>query len=138
MKIAYIFVITTALIASSGGMSTNKPLWHQLENYEFEQYVLDFEKEHNSIDHPEYFYRKMIFENNLRKIRAHNADETQSWKMGVNQFSDLTQAEFKRHLGYANGLSSYRQHPVETTLKALKDSSNYKIGVEDLPVNFDW
>lgn len=25
---------------------------------------------------------------------SHNADSTQSWKMGINQFSDLTDAEF--------------------------------------------
>lgn len=31
---------------------------------------------------------------NLAKIEAHNADKTQTFQMGVTQFSDLTQEEF--------------------------------------------
>ena len=132
MKTAFVFVLITAIICGSGGMPTNKPLWHQLDNYEFEQYVLDFEKEHSSTDHPEFFYRKMIFENNLRKIREHNADETQSWKMGVNKFADMTQAEMNRFKGLA------KKRVSEYTNTTLLDESQYKIKVEDLPDTFDW
>lgn len=32
---------------------------------------------------------------NLAKIEAHNADKTQTFTMGVTQFSDLTQEEFE-------------------------------------------
>jgi len=43
--------------------------------------------------------RQQIFEDNVKEIDAHNAKEL-SWKMGVNQFSDLTAEEFiAQHTG---------------------------------------
>lgn len=38
-------------------------------------------------------YRRMVFRNNLKIIEEHNR-KGGSWKMGVNQFADLTQGEF--------------------------------------------
>lgn len=35
-------------------------------------------------------YRSQVFQNFVNEMNAHNADETQTWKMGINQFSDLT------------------------------------------------
>ena len=38
---------------------------------------------------------------NLAKIEAHNADKTQTYEQGVNQFSAMTQEEFAAsYLGY--------------------------------------
>lgn len=37
-------------------------------------------------------YRRMIFSANLKRIAEHNADETQSYKLGVNQFTAFTDA----------------------------------------------
>jgi hypothetical protein len=39
-------------------------------------------------------YRRIIFEKNLVLINKHNADHTQTYKMGVNQFSVFTTEEF--------------------------------------------
>ena len=39
-------------------------------------------------------YRRLIFEKNLANIEKHNADSTQSYKMGVNQFTIYTNEEF--------------------------------------------
>jgi cathepsin L len=39
-------------------------------------------------------YRRLIFEKNLVLINKHNADHTQTYKMGVNQFSIFTTEEF--------------------------------------------
>jgi cathepsin L len=39
-------------------------------------------------------YRRLIFEKNLIKINKHNADASQTYKMGVNQFSIYTTEEF--------------------------------------------
>ena len=36
-------------------------------------------------------YRRLVFEHNLAKIEAHNADPTQTYKMGVNHFAIYTQ-----------------------------------------------
>lgn len=42
----------------------------------------------------ERFYREKVFNENVAKIEMHNSDETQTYKMGINQFTDLTQTEF--------------------------------------------
>jgi cathepsin L len=39
-------------------------------------------------------YRRLIFERNLKNIEKHNADHTQTYKMGVNQFTVFTTEEF--------------------------------------------
>ena len=39
-------------------------------------------------------YRERIFLENLAKIEAHNADKTQTYEKGVNQFTAMTQEEF--------------------------------------------
>lgn len=42
----------------------------------------------------ELFYRYDVFKTNQAKIEAHNADSTQKYTMGPNQFMDLTSDEF--------------------------------------------
>ena len=37
-----------------------------------------------------------IFKKNLEEIKQHNSNDKKSWKLGFNQFSDLTIEEFKR------------------------------------------
>ena len=39
-------------------------------------------------------FRRLIYVRNLEVIRKHNADPSQTYKMGVNQFTGLTDAEF--------------------------------------------
>ena len=41
--------------------------------------------------------RKQIFAQNLETIRKHNQDESNTWKMGVSKFSDMTWEEFKAY-----------------------------------------
>lgn len=42
----------------------------------------------------EEFYRRAIFERNIQEIERHNADKTQTYTKGINQFTVLTQEEF--------------------------------------------
>jgi len=71
--------------------------WFELEEYSFEKYCSEFSKKYAS---PSQFQaRKSIFDATLKKIKKHNADKTQSWKMGVNQFTDMTHDEFSKVLG---------------------------------------
>jgi hypothetical protein len=48
-----------------------------------------------NFDESELVYRRIIFERNLLMIAKHNADPSQTYKMGVNQFTAFTQAEFE-------------------------------------------
>ncbi len=75
-----ILLVAIAIIAV-----TAQPPLEELESYTFEEYVVDFEKFVDvEVAEEEFLYRKMIFQNNMRKILEHNADKTRSWKMGVN------------------------------------------------------
>lgn len=40
-------------------------------------------------------FRRLVFTHNLEEIERHNADSTQTYKKGVNQFTHLSVAEFK-------------------------------------------
>lgn len=51
-----------------------------LESYTFEQYLNEYEKSYSSA---EYATREATFNSNLAMIIAHNADETQTFKLGV-------------------------------------------------------
>lgn len=39
-------------------------------------------------------YRRVVFQRNVDKINKHNSDKTQTYKMGINQFTAMTQEEF--------------------------------------------
>lgn len=39
-------------------------------------------------------FRRLVFFKNLEKINKHNADTTQTYKMGLTQFAAYTDAEF--------------------------------------------
>ena len=64
---------------------------------------LDFQEEFNrSYDTPEELaYRSGVYIDNLNLINANNNNATSNFTMAVNDFSDLTLAEFKAiYLGY--------------------------------------
>uniref|UniRef100_A0A7S3N558 Cathepsin propeptide inhibitor domain-containing protein n=1 Tax=Euplotes harpa TaxID=151035 RepID=A0A7S3N558_9SPIT len=72
--------------------------------------------------HEEYLYRFKIFRDNLNMINNHNLSG-KSYTMGVNQFADLTNEEFR-----AKYLSTYTK-PVNT----LEAEGNY-----EYPSSINW
>jgi C1A family cysteine protease len=66
---------------------------------DWQQFTL-FQKSFSKIyyDIQELGIRFDIFRDNLQKIRLHNSDQTQTFTMGINQFADLTQDEFKQRI----------------------------------------
>lgn len=62
---------------------------------EFDNFKFQFNKKYQV---EEEAFRFKIFKDNLNKIRKHNADSTQSYEMGVNQFTDMTQDEFTQQI----------------------------------------
>merc|ERR1712244_148690 len=68
-----------------------------------------------------------IFQANLKKIEEHNKSGA-SWKKGINQFSDLTEAEFQ-----AMYLGGYKRLPTP--------AGNFTTAskpAKDLPAEVDW
>jgi hypothetical protein len=74
----------------------------------------------------ELVYRRSIYAANVATIDAHNARNA-SWLMGVNQFSDLTGAEFKS--GFTGG---YKPAPPSARGPVWEPS------IIDAPVSVDW
>merc|ERR1719473_106789 len=81
----------------------------QSANSDFENYQSNFGKRYGS---EESIMRQAIYNQNVAKIAAHNADETQTYKMGINQFTDMTQEEFE----------SVMLMPAYTTEEGVVDS----------------
>ena len=65
---------------------------HQKHTIKFNDWAITHGKSYDS--EIEKIYREKVFNDNVAKIAEHNADETQTYKTGINQFSDLTQIEF--------------------------------------------
>jgi len=92
---------------------------------EFAQFKEKFGKTY--LTRSEHQLRFDIFKTNLKKIEEHNKSGA-SWTMGVNQFSDLTDAEFQSmHMG------GYKRLPTP--------ANNFSIvtkPAKDLPAEIDW
>lgn len=54
------------------------------KNISFEEWKSTFDVEFESSEEE---YRRLIFLRNLKIINHHNADNTQTYKMGINQFT---------------------------------------------------
>jgi cathepsin L len=83
-----VLVVATALLYSL------EPT--QARGGEAVQYLAFLRQFNKPVPHEaELIYRSKLFAEYVAKMERHNADASKSWKMGVNQFSDLTQDEFK-------------------------------------------
>merc|ERR1712114_19193 len=77
----------------------------------------------------EQFRRATIFSDNLKKVEEHNKSGA-SWKMGVNEFSDLTSEEFEAL--YTGG---YKRLPMPSgNVPAARQSKK----AHELPAEVDW
>merc|ERR1711970_1453433 len=75
----------------------------------------------------EHQLRYQVFQENIKKIEEHNRSGA-SWKMAVNQFSDLTQAEFQSM--YMGG---YKRLPTPAG-----NFTSMSKPAKDLPAEIDW
>ena len=92
---------------------------------EFTNFQEKFSKRYSTIQELE--SRFAIFKNNLVGILAHNADLSQNFTMGINQFTDLTPEEFKAQ--YIGGLKT------EVGSYGCKSFSSTDF---NLPASIDW
>jgi cathepsin L len=106
--LAVLLALAAALaLASAAPRHGGPPRWHELSaDYTYEQYCAHFRA--GSPPAPEQVARRARFERNLADILAHNADSTQTWKKGVNQFTDLSEEEFRATLAQPAALRAAR------------------------------
>jgi len=92
----------------------------------FENFVKRFGKSY--VDEAERAIRFAIFKVNLAKVEAENA-KSHSYKLGINEFSDLTDEEFlSNHLGMLDTMEA----------RGLKHIGTHKYSGADLPASIDW
>jgi C1A family cysteine protease len=74
----------------------------------FNSYLAKYHKSYGTKE--EYNFRLRVFENNYHKIMSHNMlnSEKEGYHMGVNKFTDMTAAEFKKRLGYKSNKMTKR------------------------------
>eukprot|EP01061_Rhynchopus_euleeides_P017449 TRINITY_DN28_c0_g1_i7.p2 TRINITY_DN28_c0_g1~~TRINITY_DN28_c0_g1_i7.p2 ORF type:complete len:382 (+),score=131.81 TRINITY_DN28_c0_g1_i7:1261-2406(+) len=105
-----------------------KTSWRDLQAnaaYSFDDYLQEYGKSYSA---SEYIRRRAIFEANVRTIRAHNSDATQSWKMGLNEFADWKNEEVVQKRTGLNRASA-----------KAKGGSRVTLAMEgDVPVSMDW
>ncbi|KAL2454831.1 Cysteine proteinase RD21a [Abeliophyllum distichum] len=95
----------------------------------YEAWIVKHSKSYNALGEKE--KRFEIFRDNLRYIDEHNAKSNQTYKLGLNQFADLTNKEYRNmYLG--------RKHDAKRRFPKVK-SDRYDPKVDDsLPDSIDW
>jgi len=119
-----VVLVSLVVVTSAAQVHTR---WNELEGYTFKDYVLEYNKQYDSL---EYALRQKIFESKLADIRAHNKDDTYTWKKGVNQLTDWTHKEFTNLLGYipssgppknSKGYVTYQRDTTEPAMPSHVD-----------------
>jgi C1A family cysteine protease len=78
--------------------------------------------------------RFQIFRSNLRDILQHNFDTTQNFTMGINQFTDLTQDEFKNH--YIGAF--HKESGSDTDSLGSYGCKSFSASASGTPSSMDW
>ncbi|GMI64308.1 senescence-associated gene 12 [Hibiscus trionum] len=97
----------------------------------FEQWMSSYGRAYQ--DASEKDKRFQIFKENVEYIDSHNADTTKNYKLGVNEFTDLTKEEFK---SMRNG---YKMRGSTSSIVASSKTSSFKYeNVTAVPSSMDW
>jgi len=107
--------------------------WQDLErrpHYSFQDYMQEFSKSYASFD--EHVKREFAFATNLKTIQAHNSDPTATYKMGLNDFTDLTAEEFKDKMRGLNKAAHLTHDETPELVESLG------LSMSDLPESVDW
>ena len=73
-------------------------------------------------------YRMKVFKTNLELINKHNSDQSQTYTLGVNQFSDMTFEEFKKFYLTENSDDSFN----------MQEGSEFYFGENSKGESVDW
>jgi len=93
------------------------------EDHEFIRYVAEYGKSYGT--RAEFEFRQAQFKQTLTKVAEHNSENGTS-TVGINQFSDKTEAEMKRMLGYKAEMKKLSvQAAIELDTTDLADSVNW-------------
>ncbi len=99
-----VFLVVAAAVA---GLAGRKYEQERLLK-EFQQWKREFGVEYDGVEDQ---YRLLIFLKNLEKVEKHNADPTQTYQLGINQFAAITTEQFS--MKYLNPIPYSKDQTVE-------------------------
>lgn len=95
--------------------------------FEFHKWTSAFSREYKDLN--EYIKRRNVFQRNLDFIVGHNSDETKNYRLGLNNFSDMSFTEWRQdYLGYRPELKTVKNKNrlVHETQTAVPDSVDWR------------
>jgi cathepsin L len=91
----------------------------------FQEFLQQFDKAYEGA---EWFTRKALFDQRVEEMQNHNSNPEALWSKGINEFSDMTEAELRRYRGY-----NKRMRSIGTSSGAQLRTSK-----TELPQTVDW
>lgn len=126
-----LLLLTTASLVSA--YSFTNPLSEINNMMLFSKFIKTYEKTYSS---DELSIRFAIFKTHLAKNNEHNLGN-HSFTLGINQFSDLTPAEFRAtYLGYKNGKINNNKTVSDFSLEPSESESESELSA--FPTSIDW
>jgi len=118
-----VFVCLIAAVAARISMEEN------LQDFTFDEYLKTFGKSYS--DATDYALHEAQFFEKLAEIIRHNADKSQTWKMGVNQFTDMNMEEMKAMFGYNAKMADSRR-------ASMPRAPQVHMAASQIPTSVDW
>ncbi|KAA3453112.1 ervatamin-B-like [Gossypium australe] len=120
---AFLFLIFGALAS----LAMSRTIYEASVVDKHEQWMVDYSRKYESKLEKE--KRLNIFKENLEYIESFNNGGNRSFKLGLNEFADMTQDEFiAAHNGY-----KMQDNPI------MPESTSFMYeNLSDVPTNFDW
>jgi len=130
LLIALSFSLYGAMPIISNTLSETQEFEH------FTEFQQKFDKKYEDLI--EYEHRFNIFRENLKTIISHNNDETKTYKMGINQFSDLTPFEFKNKFFHGGFLKKINHSNTFNVLGDDIQCTTFTSSSKPTPDSLDW
>ncbi|EAR96135.1 papain family cysteine protease (macronuclear) [Tetrahymena thermophila SB210] len=125
MNSKIIFTALLALLLSSSLAQQNNPQIEALNQY------IEWIKTNPKvfINDDEKLFRQTVFLENFQKVQDHNSNTSHTYKLGLNQFSDMTQEEFAQKI--------LTNHSIKSSSQKLSVSSS-STSSTSIAASFDW
>jgi len=100
-------------------------------DFEFHKWTREFERDY--VDTLDWLTHRNIFHDNLQLIKDHNLNLSHSYKLGLNQFADMSFSEWQQnYFGYDTSLRRQEQDAK------LKYNTVFVLNSTSVPDSMDW
>ena len=126
----FLSLFLSLLLTNAGALLTTDETWTHFSDFQ-EKFAKKYDNVYELED------RFAVFQSNLDTIMAHNANDTRTFDMGVNQFTDMTADEFKSRMGLRKKITGLVGLRLGDTVKGMACSAFTSSGAS-LPTSVDW